>query len=232
MEAIVLAGGLGTRLRSVVPDLPKPMAPVAGRPFLEILLASLRRKGVTRVVLSVGHRAEAVVEHFAGGFRGLAIESVVEDTPLGTGGAVRLALAHCRTDPVLVLNGDTFLDLDLAALRACWQADRAPVVVARQVDDTTRFGRLQIEGDRILRFAEKGVAGPGPINAGVYLLPRDLLDTFEPGRPFSLESDFFAPEAGRRLLRAFVSDGLFIDIGVPDDYARAQRLLAPFADAV
>jgi NDP-sugar pyrophosphorylase family protein len=90
------------------------------------------------------------------------------------GGAVRLALAHCRTDPVLVLNGDTFLDLDLAALRACWQADRAPVVVARQVDDTTRFGRLQIEGDRILRFAEKGVAGPGPINAGVYLLPRDL----------------------------------------------------------
>jgi len=225
----VLAGGLGTRLRSVVPELPKPMAPVAGRPFLEILLGSLQRKGVTRVVLSVGHRADAIVTHFAGGFRGLEIEPVLEHEPLGTGGAVRLALSHCRNDPVLVLNGDTFLDLDLDALRACWQADRAPVVVAREVADTARFGRLLIEDDRILRFAEKGLPGPGLINAGAYLLPRDLLEGFEPGQAFSLESDFFAPEAPRRLLRAHRSRGLFIDIGVPEDYARAQQLLAPYA---
>jgi D-glycero-alpha-D-manno-heptose 1-phosphate guanylyltransferase len=229
MEAVVLAGGLGTRLRSVVPDLPKPMAPVAGRPFLEILLSSLARQGVARVVLSVGHRAAQIVEHFGAAYDGLEIDYAVEDSPLGTGGAVRLALSRCRSEPVLVLNGDTFLELDLPALWACWRADRAPVVVAREVEDTARFGRMRIEDGRVIAFAEKGVAGPGTINGGVYLVPRDLLDGFEPGRAFSIESDFFTPQAGRRTIRAFVARGRFIDIGVPDDYARAQSLLAPFA---
>lgn len=225
----MLAGGLGTRLRAVVPDLPKPMAPVAGRPFLEILLSSLARQGVDHVVLSVGHRASQVVDHFGAAYDGMEIDYAVEDAPLGTGGAVRLALSRCRGEPVLVLNGDTFLELDLAALRACWRDDRAPVVVAREVDDTARFGRMRIEDGQVVAFAEKGAAGPGTINGGVYLVPRDLLDAFEPGRPFSIENDFFAPQAGRRTIRAFVARGLFVDIGVPDDYARAQSLLAPFA---
>ena len=120
MEAVVLAGGLGTRLRQVVPDLPKPMAPVAGRPFLEILLGALAAKGIDRVVLSVGHRADAITGHFGHRWNGLEIDYAVEATPLGTGGAVRLALGHCRHDPVLVVNGDTFLDLEVDALmRRC-----------------------------------------------------------------------------------------------------------------
>lgn len=225
----MLAGGLGTRLRAVVPDLPKPMAPVAGRPFLEILLSSLARGGVDRVVLSVGHRAAQIVDHFGRAYDGLEVDYAVEDTPLGTGGAVRLALGRCSGEPVLVLNGDTFLELDLAALRACWRDDRAPVVVAREVDDTARYGRMRIEDGRVVAFAEKGVAGPGTINGGVYLVPRDLLDAFEPGRAFSIENDFFAQQAGRRTIRAHVARGRFVDIGVPDDYARAQSMLAAFA---
>jgi D-glycero-alpha-D-manno-heptose 1-phosphate guanylyltransferase len=229
MEAIVLAGGFGTRLRAVVADLPKPMAPVAGRPFLEILLASLAGKGITRVVLSVGYMAQTIVERFGHTFGGLEIDYAIEATPLGTGGAVRLALGRCTGEPVLVVNGDTFLDVDLEALRGLWRADRAPVVVARAVGDTTRFGRLRVEGERITAFAEKGVAGPGLINAGCYLVPRDLLAAFGPDRAFSLETDFLAPCVERSTVRVLVSAGTFIDIGVPEDYARAQTLLAPHA---
>jgi D-glycero-alpha-D-manno-heptose 1-phosphate guanylyltransferase len=229
MEAVVLAGGLGTRLRQVVPDLPKPMAPVAGRPFLEILLGALAAKGIDRVVLSVGHRAEAITGHFGSRWNGLEIDYAIEATPLGTGGAVRLALGRCRHDPVLVVNGDTFLDLEVDALMRRWQANGAPVLVARAVSDTARFGRLTVDGDRLSGFAEKGVPGPGLINAGCYLVPRNLLAALPADRPFSLETDFLVPRGPEAGFRVFVSEGLFIDIGVPDDFSRAQSLLAPYA---
>jgi len=224
-----LAGGFGTRLRAVVPDLPKPMAPVAGRPFLEILLGALKTKGVERVVLSVGYRAELIIRHFGEHWRGLEIDYAVENTPLGTGGAVRLALSHCGSDPVLVVNGDTFLNLELSALAARGTAEGAPLLVARAVPDTARFGRLEVDCGRLSGFAEKGVSGPGLINAGCYLVPRDLLAEMPADKPFSLENDFLAPSGVRAGFGVFVSDGLFIDIGVPDDYARAQTELAPFA---
>jgi D-glycero-alpha-D-manno-heptose 1-phosphate guanylyltransferase len=229
LQAVVLAGGLGTRLRAAVPDLPKPMAPIAGRPFLEILLRALAARGVTRAVLSVGYRAEAIVSHFGHDFEGMRIEHAIEDEPLGTGGATRLALGLCDADPVLVTNGDTFLDLDLAALRAAWTGDDVPVLVAREVPDTSRFGRLVVRGDRIVGFAEKGASGPGLINAGTYLVRRDLLAGFQAGARFSLETDVLVPRAATGALRVFVTDGTFIDIGVPEDYARAQTLLARFA---
>jgi D-glycero-alpha-D-manno-heptose 1-phosphate guanylyltransferase len=229
MEAVVLAGGLGTRLRQVVPDLPKPMAPVAGRPFLEILLGALAAKGIDRVVLSVGHRAEAITGHFGSRWHGLEIDYAIEATPLGTGGAVRLALSRCRHDPVLVVNGDTFLDLEVDALMRRWRADGAPVLVARAVPDTARFGRLTVDGDRLAGFAEKGVPGPGLINAGCYLVPRNLLAALPADRPFSLETDFLVPSGPGAGFSVFVSEGLFIDIGVPEDFTRAQSLLAPHA---
>ena len=118
MEAILLAGGIGTRLRSVVPNLPKPMAPVAGRPFLEILLNSLAKKGFKRVVLSVGYMAEKVVSHFGYNFVGMELVYEIEETPLGTGGAVCKAIAQCNTDHVFVFNGDTYLDLEVAEVVA------------------------------------------------------------------------------------------------------------------
>ncbi|MGE4420710.1 MAG: nucleotidyltransferase family protein [Pseudodesulfovibrio sp.] len=226
MEAIVLAGGLGTRLRSVVPDLPKPMAPVAGRPFLEILIGSLAGKGFERVVLSLGYMAETVTGHFGNEYMGVRLDYVVEDEPLGTGGAARLAMERCLADHVFVFNGDTFLDLEAGELEGMWRRDRRPIVVGREVPDTSRYGRLAVEDGRIKAFAKKGVAGPGLINAGCYVLPRDILAGFPPGCGFSIETDFFEPTVGRMAVDVFVTKGIFIDIGIPDDYSRAQELLA------
>jgi D-glycero-alpha-D-manno-heptose 1-phosphate guanylyltransferase len=223
-EAIVLAGGFGTRLRAVVADVPKPMAPVAGRPFLEFVLGGLARKGVRRVVLSVGHLADTIVAHFGSSFEGLALDYAVETTPLGTGGAVAAALQRCSSASVLVLNGDTWLDLELHALVDHARQQQAPVIVAREVDDVARYGSLQVEQGRVLRFAEKGRSGPGLINAGVYLLPRDVFGSTAPPPPFSIESDFLAGYVRSHRVEAFVTHGEFIDIGVPEDYHRAQGM--------
>ena len=226
MEAIVLAGGFGTRLREVVPDLPKPRAPVAGRPFLEILLQALASKGFRRVVLSLGYMADKVAAHFGERFAGMELVYEVEDTPLGTGGAVRQALTRCSEDHVFVFNGDTYLDLEVADVEAHWQKHRAPIIVAREVTDTGRFGRLNTSGGRVVGFLEKGTAGAGLINAGTYVLPIDTLNEFAPGQAFSLETDFLAKAVRTQRIDLFVTSGHFIDIGVPDDYSRAQSELA------
>ena len=226
IESVVLAGGLGTRLRGVVPNRPKPMAAVAGRPFLEILLTTLARKQCGRVVLSLGYKAEMVVDHFGDRFAGMELVYEIERTPLGTGGALRCALAQCRSDPVFVLNGDTYLDLEVGKVEAQWQRHRLPIIVARNVPDTARYGQLDTAGDRVVGFLERGIAGSGLINAGCYVVPRAIASEFPNDDAFSLEHDFLA-EAVRRLpFRLFISQGYFIDIGVPEDYARAQMELA------
>lgn len=226
MEAIVLSGGFGTRLRQVVADVPKPMAPVAGRPFLEILLGSLAQKGFSRVVLSLGFMAEKISGHFGSQFAGLDLAYVVEDAPLGTGGATRLAIEACNQDHVFVFNGDTYLDLEVELLEQQWQAKRHPIVVGREVPDTSRYGRLVVDGGCITVFAEKGIAGPGLINAGCYVLASDALARFPLNQPFSIEMDYLVPEVARARVEVSVTKGMFIDIGVPDDYARAQSMLA------
>lgn len=225
MEAIVLAGGFGTRLRQVVADVPKPMAPIAGRPFLEILLGSLARKGFARVVLSLGFMAEKISDHFGARFAGMDVAYVVEDAPLGTGGAIRLALEACTQDHVFVFNGDTYLDLEVQSLEQRWQAKRHQVVVGRQVPDTTRYGRLVVDGGCITGFAEKGISGPGLINAGCYVLAADALARFPLNQPFSIETDYLVPEVTSGTVDVFVTEGMFIDIGIPEDYSRAQTLL-------
>jgi len=226
MEAIVLAGGFGTRLREVVPDLPKPMAPVAGRPFLEILLAVLARKGFCRVVLSLGYMADKVTSHFGVQFAGMELVYEVEDTPLGTGGALRQALEHCNADHVFVFNGDTYLDLEVDKIEAHWNVHKSPIIVAREVPDTARYGRLHTSGGRVIGFLEKGMSGPGLINAGCYVLPVTILNEFTLGQSFSLENDYLANAVGGERIDLFVTSGHFIDIGVPEDYARAQVELA------
>ena len=140
MECVILAGGFGTRLQKTLPDCPKPMAPVAGRPFLEILLLSLARRGFDRAVLSLGFMAEKVVAHFGDRFAGIDLVYEIEKTPLDTGGALRQALPKCKDDHVFVLNGDTFLDLETAAVEAYWEEHRVPVIVAREVPDELRSG--------------------------------------------------------------------------------------------
>ncbi len=226
MECIVLAGGFGTRLREVVPDLPKPMAPVAGRPFLEILLSMLARKGFTRVVLSLGFMADKVVDHFGDSYLGMELVHEIEPQPLGTGGAIRAALARCVADHVFVFNGDTYLDLEVDDVERLWRLAGHPVIVVREVPDTARFGRVEISDGRVSAFLEKGMPGPGLINAGCYVLPRDALDLFPSGKAFSLETDYFVDGLRRLRFEGFVTRGRFIDIGVPDDYALAQTELA------
>ena len=227
MEAIVLAGGLGTRLRGIVPDLPKVMAPVCGRPFLEILLSSLAAKGCTRAILSLGYLAQRIQNHFGPRFAGIDLVYEIESTPLGTGGALRRALVRCEEDHVLVLNGDSYLDLEIDDLQSRWQQCRHPIIVAREVEDTCRYGRLVTAGDRLVGFTEKGVPGHGLINAGHYLLPQDIARHFPAAEAFSLERDFLVKTPAACPFEVFTTHGQFIDIGVPDDYVRAQSKLLP-----
>jgi D-glycero-alpha-D-manno-heptose 1-phosphate guanylyltransferase len=229
MEAIVLAGGLGTRLASRLHGLPKPMAPVAGRPFLEILLNQLRRSGCTRVLLSVGQQHTIIQDYFGASFHGIEIDYVVESVPLGTGGAIRLALAEAREESVLVLNGDTFLDADYAAMLRFHASEGAAVTLAVvHRDDVSRYGGVTIEDQRIVGFEEKGRSGPGYISAGTYVLQRNL--AWPPALPekFSIEFDFFVPEVARLRPAAWKVDGFFLDIGIPEDLDRAQTELAQF----
>ena len=232
MEAIVLAGGLGTRLRSVVSDVPKPMAPVAGRPFLAWILDRLADAGFGRVVLAVGYRHEAIRDHFGFAYRGMSLVYSVEEAPLGTGGAMRLALDQISESPVFVLNGDTYLEVDYAAMLAAHVAHGVGLTVAvARVADMSRYGSLEIKDDRICGFLEKGSQGPGYINAGVYLMARGILDAFPVGRSHSFENELLVPRVEELRPLAFRADGLFIDIGVPEDYERAQRLFGARARA-
>jgi D-glycero-alpha-D-manno-heptose 1-phosphate guanylyltransferase len=225
MEAIILAGGFGKRLRELVPDVPKPMAPVAGKPFLEIVLNSLAEKGFHRAILSVGFRAEHILGHFGESYSGIKLSYEVEKYPLGTGGAVRAALQQCKNNHVYVFNGDTYLDLEVEQLEQHWREQGNPVIVCRAVPDVARYGALDIKDGAVVRFLEKGGSGPGFINAGSYILPVNILDCYQVGQPFALEADFLARAVKKQRFDIFESHGLFIDIGVPDDYGRAQILL-------
>lgn len=226
MEAIILAGGFGTRLRQVVSDLPKPMASVAGHPFLEILLASLAAKGFQRIILSVGYMADKIIDHFGNHFLGMSLIYEIESSPLGTGGAIRRAMTRCTSDHVFVFNGDTYLDLEVTDVETYWKIQNNPIIVAIQVQNTTRYGRLKVTDGYISGFMEKGISGVGFINAGCYIFPTNILDEFPINQPFSLETDFLIKEVNKQHFNAFITHGKFIDIGTPEDYYFAQTELA------
>ncbi len=224
VDCIVLAGGLGTRLRDTVPNQPKPLASINGTPFLEILLRQLTASQlVKKTVLAIGYKAEAIVEHFSGTE---GIEFSIEQEPLGTGGAVQLALSHTISNPVLVINGDSFLDFSLEQMLLFHEQKKAGITMAyTHVENADRFGRLEIDShsQRILSFREKAEgAEPGPINGGVYLIQRNLLIDHQQSSPFSLEKEFFSYVEE---LYGFPCSGTFIDIGTRDSYFAAQRLL-------
>lgn len=230
-EAIVLAGGFGTRLAHVVPDVCKPMAPVAGRPFLRFIMDQLAAAGFDRAVVADGYRREQIEGFFGPAYRGMAIEYSPEETPLFTGGAVKRALSRCQSDWVFVLNGDTWLDVDFAAMEAA-AADASDsvlsVIAVKRMRDFERYGTVDVDSDGSLTaFHEKRPCVEGLINAGVYLLRRDALNNMP--EKFSLESDYFERFVGDGALRAVECTGGFIDIGVPEDYELAQTILAPLA---
>jgi D-glycero-alpha-D-manno-heptose 1-phosphate guanylyltransferase len=228
-EAVVLAGGLGTRLRAVVSDVPKPLAPIAGRPFLHWLLDGLARQGIARVVLATGYMADAIRDAVGATHAGMQVVHAPEPAPLGTGGAIWAALTHCTGQRVFVLNGDTWLGAQLAPIAA--QAPTADLVMAvRPVPDRSRYGSVQVEADRVLGMTPKGLAGPGLVNAGLYLMRRDLPARRPLAGAFSFEDEVLARPDGLDI-RAHPSDAPFIDIGTPEDFARAQALVPAWAGA-
>jgi D-glycero-alpha-D-manno-heptose 1-phosphate guanylyltransferase len=227
-EAIVLAGGFGTRLRQVVSDVPKPMAPIGDRPFLEVLLNSLASKGFNRIVLSVGFMAEKITNYFGVKFAGMELVYEIEAIPLGTGGAIAAAMKHCQSDHIYIFNGDTFLDLEIQEIELAWQNNHRPIIVVREVPDTNRYGRIELRAGLVKNFLDKGIDGPGLINAGCYIFRPDALSSFSSGTVFSIESDFLMRSIRTCEYDGFVTQGLFIDIGVPDDYKRAQHELRQY----
>lgn len=233
IDVVILAGGRGTRLASAVPDRPKVLAKVAGRPFLDYQLALVKEAGARRVVLALGYRAEDVIAYIeARPANGMELIPSVEETPLDTGGGLRLALPHLDTDPVLVMNGDTFAAVDFAALAAAHRDRNAAVTLALgRVEDAGRYGRIRVDDEgRVTAFNEKpAAAGGGDINLGIYFMARRVIGGIADGRPVSLERETFPGLVGKGLY-GFASDAPFIDIGTPDALAAAGeffRALGP-----
>lgn len=234
MEAIILAGGLGTRLKAVVADVPKPMAPVANHPFLAWQLDYLIGEGIERFILSTGHGAQIIQDHFGNSYRGKEVVYAREEQPLGTGGAIRLALTHANQSRVFVLNGDSLCDVNFAQLRAACETHGAGAIGmgVKHVPDAGRYGAVVFDADthRIQQFGEKSAQGEGWINAGVYDLPRHALDAFALEKPFSFEKDYLQQRKDIALLAQPVG-AFFIDIGIPDDYQSAQTRIPAWVNA-
>lgn len=228
LDAAVLAGGLGTRIASVLGATPKVLAPVNGRPYLDHLLDRLDSLGVGRVVLCLGHLAAPVLAHLAARRPGgPPVEAVVEDEPLGTAGALRLAAPKLASDPVLAMNGDTWVDADLCAFLEVHRARPAPVtVLCVPVDERRAYGRIEVDCEgRVTRYAEKDGAsgGPGLVSAGAYLLSQAFLRGLGETPGASLERDHLER---MRDLRAHVAAGAaFVDIGTPEGLRMAARVL-------
>ncbi|EAI0653398.1 D-glycero-D-manno-heptose 1-phosphate guanosyltransferase [Campylobacter coli] len=214
MQAIVLAGGLGTRLRSVVQDLPKPMAPINGKPFLAFVLEYLKKQGITEIILSVSYKYELIQEYFKDKFHGMKIHYNIEKELLGTGGAIKDALKFVKNE-VYVVNGDTFFDIDLKKL----VLNSSKICIAlKQMQNFDRYGTVNVDEQGIVTsFEEKVFKKQGLINGGVYLLKKDIFDEFDLEKKFSFEG--FLQENYKSLkIQTQIFDDYFIDIGMPEDY--------------
>lgn len=228
LEAVILAGGLGTRLRGVLDDRPKVLAPIGARAFLDHLLLALATAGAERALLCLGHLADKVVAHLAANPPPLPVDWIIEPKPLGTGGALRLARPRLGNRQALVLNGDTWIGFDLAGLlRRRAESAALGALVYAEVPDVSRYGRLELDQDGyVAAFREKDAAqaGPGNINGGVYLLSPALLDRLAASEAVSLERDFLE-KLPPRSLAAFRASGSFIDIGTPETLAAAPAIV-------
>jgi len=222
MQAIILAGGLGTRLRSVLTDVPKPMAPIHGKPFLAYLIGYLKSQGITEIILSVHYLREQIQDYFKSSYQGVSIRYAIEEEPLGTGGAILHALKLVDpSQPVFVLNGDTFVKLNYQAMYQ--EKNNLMAMALRNVPDCSRYGVVRVENQKVVAFEEQGGHYPGAINAGVYLLSSTLFQSYSLPKSFSFERDFLFPNIATLQPQAFMVEDYFIDIGIPEDYARALK---------
>lgn len=227
MEAVILAGGLGTRLREVIRDVPKPMAPIGDKPFLRYILERLEMQGVRRVVLAVGYKHETISSYFGHRCGEIRISYSVEEEPLGTGGALKQAMGRISGDKVLLLNGDTLFHVDLLQLVQYHQDRAADLTLSlKPMRRFDRYGAVIVSSDsRVLSFQEKRMCESGLINGGVYVARTNLWDPYELSARFSFERFLENPGAQKLNMYGFPSEGYFIDIGIPEDYERAKSEL-------
>ena len=222
---VILAGGLGTRLRPIVSDRPKVLAEVLGRPFLTYLFDQIDHAGAREVILCTGYMSRSVREEIGYSYGSLRIKHSMEDSPLGTGGALRLALPLIKSDTVMVMNGDSYVNADLEIFLAWFLRNNiAGALVLAKALDTTRYGKVVIASDDCIEsFEEKGGSeGEGWINAGIYLLKKKVVETISPYKPFSLERELF-PSLIRNKLYGYRCEGEFIDIGTPKSFLKAEK---------
>jgi D-glycero-alpha-D-manno-heptose 1-phosphate guanylyltransferase len=224
-EAIILAGGLGTRLRSVVPDLPKCMAPVNGKPFLTYIINHLRKEGIHHFIFSLGYKSEVVIDFLEKEFPSLFFKTCIEDEPLGTGGAIKKALSIAKEKSVLVTNGDTLFKIDVTLLAGFHSLSGAECSLSlKPMKNFDRYGVVEVNRDHLVEsFKEKALYEYGLINGGVYAIHKHRF--FEEPLPdkFSFEKDYLEKYHKTRRIMGIAQDEYFIDIGVPEDYARAQE---------
>jgi D-glycero-alpha-D-manno-heptose 1-phosphate guanylyltransferase len=233
VEAIILAGGFGTRLQKVVSDVPKSMAMVNDKPFLEYLLNYLTGQGIDRVILSVGYKQDVIRNRFKDHYKHIAIEYAVEESPLGTGGGILNAMHWIKGESVFAMNGDSMFRFDFVAMMNHHLKNRADLTMAlRFLDDTSRFGTVKIdEGNQVTGFFEKDkLCNPGYINGGVYIIDKAFYTSLELGTAFSIEKDCFEKQYQKARIFGFPAKGYFLDIGIPDDYMIAQDDFKRFDD--
>jgi D-glycero-alpha-D-manno-heptose 1-phosphate guanylyltransferase len=230
METIILAGGFGTRLHPIVKDIPKPMADINGKPFLSYLMKFLSKQYINKILLSVGYKYEIIRDYFGLKYENIDIKYVIENKPLGTGGAIRETLKYAKGDEVIVLNGDTFFNVNLKELIDFHHMHNLLLTIAvKPMYNFNRYGTIVLKDNRVINFEEKSFKDFGYINGGIYVMKKALSDFLEQGNDvFSFEVDFLQKNIENIRPYAFISHGYFIDIGIPEDYQRAQQELKTF----
>ena len=236
MEAIILAGGLGTRLRSVVKDQPKALAALGKFPFLYYLIKYLRNEGIDRFVFSLGYLHEQIEDFLKEYFPDLEYAVVIEDTPLGTGGAIKLCLNEVKSKEVLLVNADTFFEVNIRQLQDYFKQRQADCVIAlTSMHNFDRYGVVRLdEQSNVLEFVEKQQTEHGLINTGLIFLNKEKFDELMGGLTgaFSFEKDVIEPNISSMKIYGMSQEGFFIDIGIPEDYAKANAQLAFFENII
>jgi len=221
-EAIILAGGFGTRLKSVVENIPKPMALINEKPFLEYLFIYLQKSGIEHIILSVGYNWEIISSYFGTKYGEMDISYAVEKEPLGTGGGIRLAMQHMKSEYTFILNGDTFFEVNLMDLSEFYFAHMADLcITVKRKRDFFRYGTVELEICKVVGFKEKQAVKYGLINGGVYITRKSIFDNYNLPEKFSFESDFLEKYLSDMKICAMRCTEYFIDIGVPLDYEKA-----------
>ena len=220
MNTIILVGGMGTRLKEVVKDVPKPMADINGKPFLEYLMENLVHYGASKFILCVGHKREIIMDYFNDSFHGIPVEYSIEEELLGTGGAIKQAYEQFNLEDGIILNGDTFVKMDYADFYQKMRGETLGIAL-KYVNNASRYGLVKTEGERIVEFTEKKDSDEtGFINAGIYYISKKLFEGIQ-DKKFSFEKAVMEPKAKELKPRFYKTEDYFIDIGLPESYKQA-----------